>query len=267
MADMFKATPTSKSFRLKMEMKPFGNQLVDIIVPFYGQYNKVVNLMQGLLYNTSVVNFRVCLVDDCSPNKVFSEAAFESAPNVKVVRNSSCMGFGASLEIGMRSLEKESVFPWVVFMHSDVVVEDPNWLLFLGQSMLNLKGMGVKMVSAKTDNPVSNNPYLLKNDDKNDIILESGYLPLYCALCHRDLLSRVGVIKHYPYMGYEDREFGERMRHYGFKQGISGKSWVKHEGGATLKHLEDCEPEKIAVIKKNKNLFNEDLKNLSENHK
>ena len=92
MADMFKPTANSKSFRMKTEMKPFGNQLVDIIVPFYGQYDSVSKLMESLIYHTSIVNFRVCVVDDCSPNVIFHEAAFEAFPNVKVVRNTSRLG-------------------------------------------------------------------------------------------------------------------------------------------------------------------------------
>jgi GT2 family glycosyltransferase len=268
MADMFSPTANSKSFRMKTEMKPFGNQLVDIIVPFYGQYDSVSKLMESLIYHTSIVNFRVCVIDDCSPNVIFHEAAFEVFPNVKVVRNTSRLGFGASLEVGIKTLEKEKkIFPWLVFMHSDVVIEDPNWLLFLGQTMLNLKDKGVKMVSATTNNTTTNNPYLeAKSPEKReDIVLENGYLPLYCSLCHRELFNKIkGYVKHYPYMGYEDRELANRMRHYGFKQGISGKSWVRHNGASTLKAQD---PGIIKIIENNKNLWNEDVKNLNPKHR
>jgi hypothetical protein len=68
-------------------------------------------------------------------------------------------------------------------------------------------------------------------------------------------------------MGYEDRELADRMRHYGFKQGVSGKSWVRHLGAATLNYLKNKEPETIQVIEQNKNLWKEDTKNLNQKHK
>jgi GT2 family glycosyltransferase len=210
------------------------------------------------------------VVDDCSPNTVFQELAFDGFPNVKVVRNPSRLGFGASLEVGVKALEQErKVFPWVVFMHSDVIIEDTNWLLFLGQSMLNLKDRGVKMVSATTNNPSTNNSFLESKSpqQREDIVLENGYLPLYCSMCHRELFKRIGHVKHYPYMGYEDREYADRMRHFGFKQGISGKSWVKHEGAVTLKYLQANEAEVLPIIEQNKNKWKEDIKNLSHKHK
>jgi len=266
MVDMFKAIPNSKVFNEKIEVKPFANQFVDVIIPFYGNYEGLARLVYSLIYKTNLVNFRVCLVDDCSPNVTFHETGFEAFPNIKVVRNSSRQGFGASLEIGMNTLARERrVFPWVVFMHSDVVIKEKNWLLYLGQSMLNLKNKGVKMVSATTNNPTANNPYLMsdKPQVREDVILEDGYLPLYCALCHRDLFSHIhGSVKHYPYMGFEDRELADRMRHYGYKQAICGKSWVQHEGAATLKYVRVKEPEVIKIIEENKNLWKEDVKNL-----
>ncbi len=36
---------------------------------------------------------------------------------------------------------------------------------------------------------------------------------------------------------YEDEELFHRMKFYGFSQGISGKSWIHHDGAATFKKL------------------------------
>ena len=261
-----------RTYQMKVVRRPFADQLVDIIIPFYGQYEQVAKSMKSLIYNTNVVNFRVCIVDDCSPNKTFQEVAFDGFPKVRTVRNTSRLGFGASLEVGMKAMESNvsKVFPWVVFMHSDVIIEDPNWLLSLGQTMLNLKDRGVKMVSATTNNPTTNNRYLeaVSLEQRDDAILENGHLPLYCSLCHRELFNHIkGFIKPYPYMGYEDRELSDRMRHYGFKQGVSGKSWVKHIGAVTLNYLKESEPEVVKIIEQNKNIWKEDVKNLIQRHK
>ena len=75
------------------------------------------------------------------------------------------------------------------------------------------------------------------------------------------------MVKHYPYMGYEDRELADRMRKYGYKQAICGKSWVYHKGGATLEYLKIHEAGVLSVIESNKKLWQEDIKKLSPSHK
>jgi GT2 family glycosyltransferase len=122
-------------------------------------------------------------------------------------------------------------------MHSDVEAQQNQWLINMMTSMNNLKSTGVKMVSAQSDNPVNGDPRLKasKIDTNDDITLSDDYLPFYATLFHRQLIKAVGALKEYPYAGYEDEEFAFRLRKKGFKQAICGKSWVHHEGSATIK--------------------------------
>jgi GT2 family glycosyltransferase len=249
--------------------QPFTDQKVDIIIPFYGQYDRVAQLVSSLIYCTRVNLFRICIVDDCSPNEDFIKDGFDIVPNLKIVRNEERLGFGASLEVGANALAKEpEVFPWLVFMHSDCRAENHNWLIALGQTMLSLKGQGVKLVSALTNNPVhSNLAFQAKKKDildRADVILnDDDYAPLHCAMCHRDLFKYIGgFIKHYPYAGFEDKELAARMRYYGYKQAISGRSWVYHEGDATMQYIRRKEPEIAEVAEKNEELYKCDLLNL-----
>ena len=123
-------------------------------------------------------------------------------------------------------------------MHSDVLTDNHLWLSGLIDSFNALQHSKVAMVSARSDKPGEGFSSLLKGDkdmvDK-DVVIKEGSLPLYCAFFPRKLFSKIGgFIKAYPYALYEDEELAYRMKKYGYAQGVSGVSWVKHEEGATI---------------------------------
>ena len=225
--------------------RDFSYSQVDIIVPFHGQYEHVTKLIESI-YRTTRRPFLLTLVDDASPNAQYLQNIKDST-NVNCIRNEEQIGFGASLKVGFEATN----FPWVVFMHSDCYIENPNWLNTLGESMMELKDQGVKMVSAVMDNPggadwihpkMKIEANLLQQNIPNtslilpDIVLNENYcLPLVCALSHRDLYRHIGgFVKPYPYGWYEDVELSYRMRKHGFKQALCQKCWIKHKGQATI---------------------------------
>jgi len=159
-------------------------------------------------------------------------------PQIVTVRNDEQLGFGGALEAGFMATEE----PWVLFMHSDCLVEKSDWLIELGRFLLRHKKDNVRLVTARTNNAAGgSDPKLIESEKhakREDIILEEGYVPLFCAMCHRDMFHHLrGFVKNYPYGFYEDEELANRMRNRGFKQGISGKSWVRHHGGATVSEV------------------------------
>ena len=154
-------------------------------------------------------------------------------------------------------------------MHSDCEVMESSWLIEMGRSLLRWKESKepVKMVSARTDNPGDEVDKRLKTNLHSvaqDSILEEGHLPLYCAMAHRELFQRIGgFLKPYPYGWYEDEELAFRMRKRGFKQGICGRSWVKHDGGATIKSLWQEKPEAEKIMEENRNRCLADMRALA----
>jgi GT2 family glycosyltransferase len=262
---------TKKSKPLAFE--PFSKSQVDIIIPFHGQYEKVSKLIQSILISVKSNPYQITLVDDCSPNKNFSQEIKDQfikntpnifRPQVNCIRSEKHIGFGGALKLGYQSTN----LSWVLFIHSDCVVEDPNFMIEMGKSLLNWKeqNIPVKMVSARTNNP--GDCKLAKADknqkDTKDIILEKGALPLFCAMCHRDLFEYIdGFIKPYPYAWYEDEELAFRMKQYGFYQGISTKSWIYHEGGATINYVMKNYPDAKETMDKNRSVCINDIKKLS----
>jgi O-antigen biosynthesis protein len=230
----------------------FSRSPVDILIPFYGQHDRVAKLVESILLVTKSNPYQICLIDDASPNEKFILDMAE-VPQVVTVRNEKQLGFGGALEVGFNVTEQ----PWVCIMHSDVIVEDPGWLVEMGRSLQRWKeeGKSVKLVSAKTNRPGPNVERLHSTPKTfgEDFILEEGYVPLYCAMCHRDLFYYIdGFIKNYPYAWFEDQELAFRMKAYGYFQGICGRSWVRHFEGSTVNTLLKEMPEVRKVMEENR---------------
>jgi GT2 family glycosyltransferase len=256
-----------------LEIQPFSRSPVDILIPFHAQYEKVTQLLKSILISVKSNPYQVTLIDDCSENKNFGEEIKKQflkttpegyKPQVQYIRSEKHLGFGGALKLGFESTN----LPWVLIMHSDCLVEDPNFMLKMGQSLLNWKkqGIPVKMVSACSDNP---GDCELAKFEKNksieeDIVLKETTLPLFCAMCHRDLFGYIGgFIKNYPYAWYEDEELSFRMRKKGLLQGISTKTWIKHYGGCTIKYILEQNPDAIKTMEKNRDRCIADMKMIS----
>lgn len=243
--------PKTTTFTYGNKVSPFRFSEVDIIIPFHGQYSKVRSVLESILLFTKSNPYLVTLVDDASPNAAFGTGLVKQAP-VKLIRTSEQKGFGGALRAGFEATKK----PWVVFLHSDCMVADHYWLQRLGETALALKDKNVRLVHARTDNPGIDHPLLVStkcDDDCEDKIVETlDPLPLICALTHRQLFSRIGgFIKEYPIGGYEDAELFYRMRKHGMKQAVCGKSWVHHDGRATISEIVSRNPKAKAIIESN----------------
>lgn len=255
-----------------MGFTPFSRSPVDIIIPFHAQYERVSELLRTIIVSVKSNPYQITLVDDCSDNKSFGEEITRQflrttpsgfKPQVKYVRSEKRLGFGGALKLGFDSTE----LPWVLFMHSDCVVEDPNFMISMGQALLRWKqeGLPVKMVSARSDNPGELECARAKILEKseNDIVLEKETLPLFCAMCNRDLFAYIrGFVKPYPYAWYEDEELAFRMRKFGLRQGVSTKAWIRHHGGATIKYVWEHEPESKKIMEDNRESCIRDVREL-----
>lgn len=256
--------------------KPINNtssflSAVDIIIPYFGQYEKVTALLQSIFKFTRSNYYHVYAIDDGSPNALFGKTMQENANNnakkaktdscLTVIRNPKQYGFGHSCEIGYLASNN----PYVCFIQSDCLIENSGWLRSLGECLLKLKEKNVRMVSPVTNNSMGGSEHQQsKPEINNDIVLEDGFLSLFCFLCHRDLFSKIGgFIKNYPYAGYEDQELAYRMSKYNFKQAVCRSCFVYHEGGCTIKQVTRNNPEIVKIVEEeNRQKCIEDMKNI-----
>lgn len=231
---------------------------VDILIPFHGNYTGVRKLVKSILENTHTNPYQITLIDDASPNAKFTEILMQ-APQTKCIRLKEQKGFAGALKVGLEATEQ----PFVCILHSDCQVLVPKWLEELGSALFDMHSKGVRLVSGRTNNPLSDIPELMgKRGQPIANMVSDLPLPLYCALCERSLFNEIGFLKEYPYAGFEDEEFYWRMKKYGFKQGIAGRVWVEHEGEATIKELIKKRPQIIEEMNENRNRCLKDIKSL-----
>ena len=240
---------------------------VDIIIPFHGQYELCTRLVESILKLTRSNYYCLCLVDDASPNSSYIETVDANlnkrrsdVVETKCIRSDEQLGFAGAAKLGYDKTEN----PYCVFMHSDCEVTDLNWLRSLGESLLSMKSKKVRMISSKTNNPLNGSKKQLGTKGKGgpDLVLEDDeHLSMYCFMVHRELFYHTGgFLKPYPYGWYEDEEYAFRMKKHGFKQGVSGNSWVHHDGEKTMKSVMRESVEARAAIDENYDRCINDMK-------
>lgn len=240
----------------------FGSA-VDIIIPFHGQYAKVTTLLDSIFRFTRSNYYRVCVVDDASPNANFISTIAANAKKaaerrkidniVQTIRLPEQRGFAAAMKAGYEATSNSHV----CFINSDCRVESVNWLRALGECLIDpkMKEQKVEMVVPKSNNIAGGHESQLSERyvPGPNVVLENNddFVSMYCFLCKRDLFERCGgFIKEYPFGFYEDQEFAKRMRYYGYRQAVAGDGWIYHEGQQTVKSIWRSRPQVRDVMEK-----------------
>lgn len=230
---------------------------IDIILPFHGQYHALQACVNSIARYSLGSVYTLTIVDDYSPNKDFLADGIKRS-NIQAIRLPEQKGFGAALKAGFEATHNSLV----CFINSDCIVRKLSWLDDMVDSLESMKKEGVKLVSARMDNPGTGDydPYMIGDQTPvKDKVVEQA-MPLICCLANRQLFSHIGgFIKEYPYGWYEDEELFWRMKKHGYKQAISGKTWVHHDGGLTVKEL--IKKSKIRkIMENNRELCINDIK-------
>lgn len=223
-----------------IQQKPFHMAAVEIIIPFHEEHAKVLNVVNDIFATVTSNKYLITLVDDGSVNTNFvQQLKSKKIPGLRFLGHRTCKGFGAAINTALKNPFGKQL-PYVLIAHSDIRIKDLNWLFELGSTLYRMKSKGTKMISPMTDNPQTNIEMLrgVHGEKREDKVLSDGFLPMYCALAHRQLFQKVGLFTECPYAGTEVEEFAWRMRKNGFTQGVCGKSWVEHEGRGTLKKFD-----------------------------
>lgn len=240
----------------QIKYDPYGVVPVDILIPFHGHYQKVYDLCKSLWKTLGLYHdYNICLIDDASPNEFFI-SGFEKAPRTTILRSDERLGFGGALNVGFENTEKQ----FILILHSDCLTEHHGWLKNLFKTLVDFRDEKVGMVTPLTNNPVTGPKCLQMDKGKffeglsgKDFILKEGCIPLYCALAPREVFGYIkGFVKPYPVGWYEDEELSHRMRSHGFQLGVSAKSWIYHEGGATVDAALRADPKLNQIMEANR---------------
>lgn len=219
---------------------------VDILIPFHGQYALLKSLVLSIVQHTLDGPYRITAIDDASANSNFFDE-ISKFDYLDAIRLPEHRGFAAAVNAGIKHTKK----PYIVLINSDCEIRETSWLteLWEGYNQLS-RSHNVRLLSSCMDKITNGQkeqeqPRLIRSP--SDKIVD-GPLSLTCCFFPRKLIQKIGMLKEYPYGYYEDEEFFYRMRASGYKQAVVGKSWVHHEGGATVRYLWDKKPETKEVM-------------------
>jgi GT2 family glycosyltransferase len=212
----------------------------NIVVPYHGQYTALRECIGSIFLQTRHLPFKITVVDDGSPNKDFFSTIAQIDNQIDGIRLDEQRGMGAALNEAIKSTEE----PWLVFLNSDCVIRELDWLTNLYQALeTNMKNK-VGLVSACMNN--GGNCTAIERDRtaprNQNCVVSNEPLPLICTIAPRKLFDRVGLFQEYPYGYYEDEEFFWRMKKKGYQQAYCEKSWVEHKGGLTVQALWESNP-------------------------
>ena len=237
---------------------------VGIILPFHGRYDCVLKCVESIYKLTKTNPYKIYLVDDGSPNVNFM-TGFKKSNKIIPVRLNTQVGYASACEAGFA----KSTEPFLVFLHSDCVVEEGNWLKSMGETLLKLQPQRVRMVGPLSNNPLGGDERQKANKNEQHpsrtVILEDTHISSCCFMVQRDLFEQTrGFLKNYPLGYWEDEEFAHRMRHFRLKQAICGTSWVRHVGEETYKEIFRKNPNLLKVIDENRERCIQDMRALSQ---
>ena len=128
-------------------------------------------------------------------------------------------------------------------------------------SMQTLKKDNVKLVSSKVNDGGTGtyDPAIIGTIEETNDKIAVQPLPLISTLVHRDLFNHIGgFVENYPFGWYEDENLFWRMKIKGFKQAVSGKSFVEHLGGVTMKQFIE-NPKIYNELTQNENRFKQSI--------
>jgi GT2 family glycosyltransferase len=229
----------------------------NIIIPYHANYTALRECIGSVFLQTRHVPFRITVVDDGSPNTDFFGTIAQMDEKVDGIRLDEQRGFGAALNEAIKLTEE----PWLVFLNSDCVIREMDWLLELYKELEKNMKNKVGLVSATMNQ--AGNP-IIERDRKairrEGMQIVDQPLPLICTLAPRKLFDKIGLLKEYPFGYYEDEYLFHVMKKFGYKQGYCEKSWVEHKGGLTVQALWETRPEtKEIMLEHNRERCSKDI--------
>lgn len=222
------------------------NKSVDIIIPIYNAFEELQVCLDSIYKNTDLINNRLILINDCSPDKrirPFLDEQGKKTNSIIVIHNKSNNGFSANINVGLeQSLEND-----VILLNSDTIVTK-NWVEKIIQCAYSDS-------SIATVTPLSNNATLcsvpafcaenILPDNMSvdeaaaiverctfreypDITVANGF----CMFVKREVINIIGYFDAETFgRGYgEENDFCNRAEQVGFKHVMCDDTYIFHSG-------------------------------------
>jgi GT2 family glycosyltransferase len=211
--------------------------LVTVVIPAWNNSGTISDCLRSLLSST-YRNIDVIVVDNGSTDRT-SEVVREGFPNVKVIRNSSNLGFSGALN----SARGESKGDYILWLSSDANVS-PRWIEVMVENLQKDSGLGMASSLVVYRGPgnivwsaggiIDGLTGLTWDHGKGENAVTSifrhdiDYVPGCAAMVSRDALARTGGLDDDYFMYFEDAELGLRLKRAGFRIAVLQSLQVQH---------------------------------------
>jgi GT2 family glycosyltransferase/2-polyprenyl-3-methyl-5-hydroxy-6-metoxy-1,4-benzoquinol methylase/glycosyltransferase involved in cell wall biosynthesis/cell division protein FtsB len=223
---------------------------IDIIVPVYRGLTDTQRCLQSVLSASYTVNWRLIVINDCSPEPEITEwlrLFAQNEPRIVLLENSQNLGFVATVNKGMSASTQNDV----ILLNSDTEVAN-DWL-----DRLCLTAYGFPRVASVT--PFSNNATIFSYPgfcQPNDLPVGLGTAELdlifakylagkavdvptgvgFCMYITRACLQEVGLFDVENFgKGYgEENDFCVRAQNAGWRNLHALDTFVRHAGGISF---------------------------------
>ena len=202
---------------------------VSIVIPNYNDEPTLAACIQSVITHTNYPDWNIIVVDDGSTDK--SLLKLKSHPRLKIIRQGH-LGVAAALNAGFAAAGDRDV----VRLHADVVIETPDWLSRLVETLTQQPQagvVGVKLVypdgriQTEGRNIINGVGFHLRHRDRKGFTPDGGNNgkavevdAVHGALAYyrRAVITAVGgVDEKYGHAWTEDMDFCVAARHAGFK--------------------------------------------------
>lgn len=229
---------------------------LSIIVPFHKKLDLCSRLIDSIYEKSSYIDFELIMVQDASDN-VASNQFFSKIPRAKYFCTESHLGFGNAVNLGLQKATNELV----CIMHNDTIVTENKMFINLYDDLFSLQKESVVTISASTNNFMSKDllaHHINESIDVPPVILDKPS-PFICTMAYKELLLKAGGFPTYPFCWFECDLMGHKLKKLGFRQALSRRAFVHHEGGATVLDLIKSNSSAKSSLSENFKLYKRDL--------
>jgi GT2 family glycosyltransferase len=221
---------------------------LSVVIPVYKSTKEfVTNLVKNKSF---LLPHEIIIVND-DPTASIEKEIKKIIPSAKVIQNTSNLGFGKSVNKGVKNASSE----YVMLLNSDVILKDGSFLNALGVFNKNKNTFAVSFAQIeKNGNVVGANSGYFKNgmyhhkgkacsDFCETLWPEGGS----CIVSKKKYLELGGFDKDYSPFYWEDVDLGYRAKRLGYKTFFDPRIVVNHNHETTIgKHFTKAAVQKIA---------------------
>ena len=224
----------------------------DIIIPIYNALDCLKECLESILKNTDLVQNRLILIDDKSPDENIVSflrdfAAQHQDLNIIVLYNEKNLGFVGTVNKGMRYSNRD-----VLLLNSDTEVPS-HWLERIQTCAYSDKTIGTvtalsnnaTLVSVPVGLQPNNIPDHLSLEEYAQIVYEASYndyidLPTshgFCMFIKREVLDLIGFFDEENFgKGYgEENDFSFRCMDFGYRNVLCDNVYILHKESQSFK--------------------------------